>query len=160
MPGAATPSCTARSSRPPTEPTVPPVTALLAGAALHAGFQAVVTVVVYPALADAGRSSPATWAVVHAAHSRRVGVLVAPVYLVVLATWAWVFATEALTPALVLSGAGSLLAGLTTAAVAAPTHARLGRQGPTGVLLARLLRADRVRCAGALIALAGALLAA
>ncbi|WP_432535205.1 hypothetical protein [Kineococcus arenarius] len=45
-----------------------PPTALLAGAALHAGSQAVVTVVVHPALA----ATPAhEWARVHAAHSRR-----------------------------------------------------------------------------------------
>jgi hypothetical protein len=139
---------------------VPPVTALLAGAALHAGFQAVVTAVVYPALADAGRAWPATWAAVHTAHSRRVGVLVAPVYLGVLATWAWVFAVVPLGPALVVSGVGSAVAGLTTAVVAAPTHARLGREGPTAVLLARLLVADRVRCAGALLALVAAVVAA
>jgi len=138
---------------------VTPVVALLAGAALHAGFQAVVTVVVYPALADAGRSAPGTWAVVHAAHSRRVGVLVAPVYLVVLATWAWVFAAVPLTPALVVSGVGSAVAGLTTAAVAAPTHARLGREGPAAGLLARLLAADRVRCVGAVLALVAVVLA-
>jgi len=139
-----------------------PVVALLAGAALHAGFQAVVTLVVYPALADAGRTSPGTWAVVHAAHSRRVGVLVAPVYLAVLATWAWVFVAVGsgdlpASPALVVSGLGSAVAGLTTAAVAGPTHARLGRAGPTAALLARLLRADRVRCAGAVLALLAAL---
>ena len=134
-----------------------PGTALLAGAALHAGFQAVVTLVVYPALADAGRSAPASWAAVHAAHSRRVGVVVAPVYLVVLGTWAWVFASLPLTPPLVVSGTGSAVAGLTTAAVAAPTHANLGREGPTPALLHRLLVADRLRCAGALLALAAAL---
>jgi len=138
---------------------VQPATALLGGAALHAGFQAVVTAALYPALADAGRSSPSRWAVVHAAHSRRVGVLVAPVYLVVLATWGWVFAAAPLGAALVVSGVGSAVAGLTTAAVAGPTHVRLGREGPTAPLLARLLRADRVRCAGALLGLAAALLA-
>ncbi|NIZ93302.1 hypothetical protein [Kineococcus rubinsiae] len=136
-----------------------PGTALLAGAALHAGFQAVVTFVVYPALADAGRASPSTWAVVHAAHSRRVGAVVAPVYLVVLGTWAWVFASLPLTPALVVSGVGSAVAGLTTAAVAAPTHTRLGRDGPAPALLTRLLVADRVRCAGAVLALAAAAVA-
>nr|WP_205709574.1 hypothetical protein [Kineococcus siccus] len=137
---------------------------MLAGAALHAGFQAVVTGVVYPALADAGRTSPTTWAAVHAAHSRRTGAVVAPVYLVVLGTWAWVFAAalaagSPLPPWLVVSGAGSAVAGLTTALVAAPTHVRLGRAGPAPGLLRRLLRADRVRCAGALVGLLGAVLA-
>ena len=44
---------------------------------------------------------------------------------------------------------------LTTALVAAPLHGRLA-PGPDPVLLRRLLAADRVRAAGAVVALAGA----
>ncbi|NAZ87745.1 hypothetical protein [Kineococcus indalonis] len=133
-----------------------PLSALLAGAALHAGFQLVVTLVVYPALAAAPERS---WAAVHAAHSRRITPVVALVYGGVLATWAWVLATTALSGALVLAGAGSALAGAATALVAGPTHARLGREGPRPQLLRRLRRADAVRLAGALLALAATALA-
>ncbi|WP_432500945.1 hypothetical protein [Kineococcus arenarius] len=130
-----------------------PLTALLAGAALHAGFQAVVTVVVHPALAATAAHE---WPRVHAAHSRRTTPVVALVYLVVLGTWAWVLAARPLTGWLVLAGAGSALAGAVTALVAGPTHARLGREGPRPALLRRLRRADAVRLAGAVLALAGA----
>ncbi|WP_432545946.1 hypothetical protein [Kineococcus sp. SYSU DK004] len=144
-----------------------PVAALLVVSALHAGFQAVVTVVVYPALADLARSGStdrAAWAVAHAAHSRRTTVLVAPLYLALLAVWGWVLLavlpstgpSPGAFAALAAAGAGTALAGGTTALVAARLHVRLGREGPRPELVAALLRADRVRCAGALLALAGA----
>ncbi|WP_369069122.1 hypothetical protein [Kineococcus terrestris] len=140
-----------------------PLAALLVVSALHAGFQAVVTVVVYPALADLARSAVAdraAWAVAHTAHSRRTTVLVAPLYLALLAVWGWVLLavlpSTGPTPALAVAGAGTALAGGTTALVAARLHVRLGREGPRPQLVAALLRADRVRCAGALLALAGA----
>ncbi|WP_432495311.1 hypothetical protein [Kineococcus gypseus] len=130
------------------------LTALLGSAALHAGFQAVVTLVVYPALAATGERD---WAQVHAAHSRRIAPVVAVVYLSVLGTWAWVLAVHPLTGWLVAAGAGSALAGGATALVAGPTHTRLSRRGPRPELLRRLLRADALRLAGALVALAGTL---
>ena len=58
-----------------------------------------------------------------------------------------------------LAVAGNALALATTALVAAPTHGRLGREGPTTALLARLLLADRVRLLAVLVALAGAVVA-
>ena len=133
-----------------------PLTALLAGAALHAGFQLVVTLVVYPALAATPERE---WRAVHSAHSRRITPVVALVYGTVLATWAWALGTTALSGALVLAGAGSALAGAATALVAGPTHTRLGREGPRPHLLRRLRRADAVRLAGALLALAATALA-
>jgi len=48
---------------------------------------------------------------------------------------------------------------LVTATAAAPTHGRLGR-GRTPELVARLLVADRVRLGCAVLALAGAVVAA
>jgi hypothetical protein len=127
---------------------------LLAAAAVHAGFQVTVTVLVYPALL---RAEP--FVAAHQRHSRAI----APVVLVVYG-------------ALVLSGALRLVAGevglaggvalaatatalLTTALVAAPTHGRLG-DGRTDALARRLTRADLVRSLAALVALAGALVAA
>ncbi len=130
--------------------------ALLTTSALHAGFQAVVTVVVYPALAD----TPAeAWPVAHAAHSRRISVVVGPLYLLLAAANLWVLVDGPHSAAALVAVAGNLLAGLTTAAVAAPTHGRLGREGPQPALLHRLLVADRVRLAGALVAVTAAGLA-
>ncbi|MBB2901260.1 hypothetical protein FHR75_002048 [Kineococcus radiotolerans] len=127
--------------------------ALLAAAALHAGFQAVVTAVVYPALV----ATPARdWTAVHAAHSRRITRVVAVVYGSVVAAWGWALATLPLSPWLGVALAGSVLTGAATAFSAAPTHARLGRLGPRPELLARLVRADAVRLAGAVLTLGGA----
>lgn len=131
--------------------------ALLAAAALHLGFQLVVTAVAYPALAA---TPPPEFPAAHDAHSRRITPVVALVYGSLLATWVWVAATVDPTPWLWTALAGSVLTGATTAVVAAPTHARLGREGPRPILLARLLRADAVRLAGALLTLVGALVAA
>lgn len=126
--------------------------ALLAATALHAGFQATVTLVVYPALADVGGTG---WRRAHEAHSRRVAVVVLLVYAALVAACSWVLVAGPRTPAAYAALAGAALAGLTTALVAAPAHARLGR-GRTDALVGRLLAADRVRLAGALVALGGA----
>ncbi|WP_148613487.1 hypothetical protein [Nocardioides rubriscoriae] len=120
-------------------------------AAAHAGFQATVTALVYPALVEVG---PAAWDVAHAHHSRRIVPLVAVLYAGLVATGV----------ALVVHGPGVLgwvgLAGVavalaTTAVAAAPLHGRL--RADTDDLRARLLVVDRVRCAGAVV---GALAAA
>jgi hypothetical protein len=133
-----------------------PAAGLLAGTALHLGFQAVVTAVVYPALAEV---PPDRFAPAHAAHARRVTAVVAPVYAVLAGTClrALVAGPRTGLPALAL--AGSAVAAASTALVAAPTHRRLAREGATAELLARLRRSDAVRLAGAGIA-AGAALAA
>jgi hypothetical protein len=128
-------------------------TALLAATSAHAAFSAVVTAVAYPALA----ATPAQqWAVVHAAHSRRITPVVAVVYGAMLASWAWALVDLPVSAGMVLAGVGTVLAWGTTAAAAAPTHARLGREGPRPELVRRLLRADAVRTAGAVLALVGA----
>ncbi|WP_380174271.1 hypothetical protein ACFEMC_05255 [Kineococcus sp. DHX-1] len=130
--------------------------ALLAATAAHAAFSAVVTAVAYPALA----ATPADrWAVVHAAHSSRITPVVAVVYGALLASWAWALATLPVGPGLVVAGVGTVLALGTTAAAAAPTHARLGREGPRPEVVRRLLRADAVRTVGAALALVGAVAA-
>lgn len=129
-----------------------PELALALVAAAHLGFQATVTTLVYPALA---RTGVERWDDAHGRHSRHITPLVGLLY-----------------PALVLSGAAVLLAGpspagwvalagvtlsvAATAAVAAPTHGRLGREGPRPSLLRRLVAADRVRLAGAVLAAAAA----
>ena len=134
--------------------------ALLAVSALHAGFQLVVTVVVYPALADV----PADlWEPAHAAHSRRITWLVAPLYAAVAAVCTWSLlawpATGAAQVGTAVALAGHAVAAGTTALVAAPTHGRLGRDGLRPELVGRLLRSDRVRTLGAVVALGASLVA-
>ena len=131
--------------------------ALLAAGALHAGFQLVVTVVVYPALADV---PDASWARAHADHSRRITWVVAPLYVAVAAACAWVLLSGPLGAAAATALGGHAVAAVTTALVAAPAHGRLGREGKRPELVRRLLAADRVRTVGALLALAAGLVAA
>lgn len=133
-----------------------PDDALLAATALHTGFQAVVTVVVYPALAQV---PAARWDHAYAAHSRRVTWVVAPVYALTVAACLWVLIEGPHSALLLTTIAGNACAALLTAVVAAPTHARLGRQGPVPHLLVRLLRADRLRLVSTLVALAAVLVA-
>lgn len=128
-------------------------TALLAVAALHLGFQAVVTVVVYPALVQVPEAS---WASAHDAHGRRISYLVVPLYLGVLAVVLAVLADGVDAAAGWLAIAGQLGAVLVTATLAAPLHGRLGRSGPEPALLQRLLVVDRVRCALVVVGAVGA----
>lgn len=132
----------------------PAQAALLVATALHAGFQLTVTLVVYPALASVTEPE---WASAHAAHSRRITPLVALVYAGALAGcgWALVATTSVGTWVATTATVGAVLV---TALVAAPAHGRLG-SGPTPALVRRLLIADRVRCALALVAAAVAVLA-
>jgi hypothetical protein len=133
---------------------------LLAAAGLHLGFQATVTLLVYPALVEQGRRGQ-DWAVVHAAHSRRITPLVVLVYggLVPPVTAAvWQLSGGRAGWGAAIAAAGALLAFATTALVAAPAHGRLSRGwGPAMSL--RLVRADVVRLVGAVICLAGAVAA-
>lgn len=131
-----------------------PASAFLVAAALHAGFQVTVALVVYPALADVPEER---WAAAHDRHTRRIGRVVAVVYPLVLAAAVWLALAEPLSGAAVLALGGTALALGTTALVAAPTHGRLGH-GRTPQLIRRLLRADAVRTLGAVLGLAGALL--
>ena len=105
---------------------------------------------VYPALAN---RTGGEWPVAHARHARAVTPLVGMVYGALVVTGA----------ALLLSGPGpaawvALAAEATamalTATLAAPTHRRLARRDERA--LARLLRADRWRCAAAVIGLVAA----
>jgi hypothetical protein len=130
-------------------------TALIAASGLHVGFQSVVTAVVYPTLVTVPAPG---WTQAHHAHSRRISVVVAPVYLVVAAACLWVLLSGPYEWPLLVAVAAHAVAALATAAVAAPTHGRLGREGPSALLLRRLVRSDRVRLLAALVALGAALL--
>ena len=135
-----------------------PETALLVAGGLHLGFQAVVTVVVYPALAI---TRAADWDAVHAAHSRRISLVVGPLYLAIAAACLWVLVAGPHSAAALVSVAGHAVAAGVTATVAAPSHGRLGRagsDGPDRAEIVRLLRADRARLLATAVALAAALL--
>lgn len=127
-------------------------TALLAVSAFHAGFQVVVSAVVYPALADV---PPERWTPAHDRHSRRIVGVVAVLYPVLVAVCVWALIAGPVTgPALVAIGA-NLVAVAVTAGLAAPTHGRLGRSHDPR-LVATLLVTDRVRTGAALVALVAA----
>jgi hypothetical protein len=126
---------------------------VLAAAAVHAGFQVTVTVLVYPTLLRAEPFAPA-----HRRHSRAIAPVVVVVYGALVLSGALRLLSGAVDAAswVALAGAGTALG--TTALVAAPTHGRLGA-GRTDALARRLTRADLVRTAAALVGLTGALAA-
>jgi hypothetical protein len=130
--------------------------ALLAATGLHAGFQATVTGLVYPALA---RVRPEDWSAAHDAHSRGITPLVAVVYGAAVVSSGGALWQSPDSAGVRVAALGTAGAVLVTAAAAAPTHGRLGR-GRTPELVARLLVADRVRLGCALVAFAGAVVAA
>ncbi|WP_107772028.1 hypothetical protein [Nocardioides sediminis] len=126
------------------------VVAFAVASALHAGFQLTVTVLVYPVL---GARSAAEWRPAHDRHSRSIAPLVGVVYLAVLVTGGLLVAAG---PDLLgwLGLALTAAALATTAAVAAPLHGRLDARDDA--LVARLLVADRWRCAFAVLGAAAA----
>lgn len=126
---------------------------VLAAAGLHAGFQVVVSVLVYPALLRAEPFAPA-----HARHSRGIAPIVLVVYGALVASGVLRLVVGDLDPASYVALGGAALAGLTTALVAAPTHGRLG-DGRTDALARRLTAADWVRTVGAVTGFVGALVA-
>lgn len=134
---------------------VEPVVALAVVGAAHAAFQTTVSVVVYPALAAVRDEG---FAAAHDAHSRRIVALVAPLYATLLAVGAWAALADP-RPLVIAAVAAHGVALLVTASVAAPTHGRLGSDGPTPDLLRRLLRSDLARTAAAWTGLVLSLLA-
>ncbi len=128
--------------------------ALVVATSVHAGFQLVVTFLVYPAFRDV----PLThWATYHADHSRRITGIVVLVYAGLVGASAWVMAAGPRNAGTVTAVVLSALAILTTAFVAAPAHSRLSPDRGERDLV-RLIRADRVRLLAAVLA-AGAAVA-
>lgn len=130
---------------------------LLLVAAAHLGFQVTVDLVVYPALGEVAGDG---WTAAHGRHASRVTPVVAVLYpsLAALLLWNVVAAPDATGAWVALTG--GLVALVTTAAVAAPTHGRLGSAASSErrQLLRRLDQADRVRTVGAVVCAVGALL--
>jgi hypothetical protein len=128
-------------------------TAFLAAAAVHAGFQATVTLVVYPTLSHV---RAAHWRQAHDRHLHDVRPLVAVAYLALVATGVWWLGVDwsALPIVAVVLAA---LAMASTAALAAPLHRRLVKRDEAA--LTRLLSVDRVRTVLAFAAVAVAIVA-
>ena len=124
-----------------------PGAAFLAATALHAGFQATVTILVYPALA---RVPADRWAVEHERHSRRITPLVGIVYVALAGATVWVLVADR-GPWAYVGAVLALGVALVTGLGAAPVHGRLSGAEP--VLIERLLRIDRVRIALAVLLL-------
>ena len=128
---------------------------LLLATGVHLGFQAVVTVLVYPALVNL---APDDWVRGHAAHSHRMIIMVIPVYATLFTALGWALSTVSRSPALIVTTGAILFVGVTTALVAAPIHHRLSTGGPTQKLLCDLRRADTFRLIGAAFACGAAIL--
>lgn len=122
--------------------------ALVVATSVHAGFQVVVTFLVYPAFRDVPLDH---WPRYHADHSRRITGIVVIVYAGLVGASAWVVAAGPRNAGTVTAVVLSALAVLTTAVVAAPAHGRLSPDRG-GRDLARLIRADRVRLVAAVLA--------
>ena len=134
---------------------------LIAAASVHLGFQATVTLLVYPALVESGRRGDADWSQVHQAHSRRITPLVVVVYgalLIPVAAAAWRLVVDGFDGGLALAVTGAGVAFAATAFVAAPAHAKLA-QGWFPEVAQRLVRADLVRLVGAVTCATGAAVA-
>lgn len=128
--------------------------ALLAATAAHLGFQATVTVLVYPALA---RLPQTGWTAGHRAHSRAITPVVAVVYGTLLLTGGWALwsGPDAWTWVALAATATAMAV---TALAAAPAHGRLAA-GHDPERIRRLLRTDRLRTAAAAVALIAAVAA-
>jgi hypothetical protein len=128
--------------------------ALLGATAAHAGFQATVTLLVYPALA---RVPAPDWSSAHDLHSRRITPLVVILYGALLVAAAGAVWSAPSSVGVWVAVLGIVATFAVTAAGAAPTHGRLAA-GRDDQLLDRLLRVDRLRLGFALVALCGAVL--
>lgn len=128
--------------------------ALVVATSVHAGFQVVVTFLVYPAFRDVPLDH---WATYHSDHSRRITGIVVLVYAGLLGASAWVMAAGPRNAGTVTAVVLSTLVVLTTAFVAAPAHGRLSPDRGERDLV-RLIRADRVRLVAAAIAAGAAVL--
>ena len=114
-------------------------TAFLAAASAHAGFQATVTLVVYPTLSHV---RAAHWRQAHDRETQAVRPLVVVAYLALAATGAWWLATDWSALAVVAVVLAALSMAI-TAVLAAPLHRRLVRRDDAA--LTRLLGVDKAR---------------
>lgn len=131
-----------------------PLVALAVAAALHAGFQLCVTVLVYPVLLHDGHR----WSERHRAHSRAIVPLVALTYGAHVLAAGWALASRPDSVMVWVATAGLAATVGITALGAAPLHRRLGR-GHDPALARALLRVDRARLGAVLLAATAAVAA-
>lgn len=138
----------------PVDPAPAAALAHLVGTALYAGFQLTVRLVVYPQMT--GVPGPA-FAAYEAAHTRRVVVLVGPLFALLAGTVAALWLVDGV-PAAGAAAATAAFAALlaVTWLGAVPQHARLAA-GFDAAAHRRLLRADTLRVVVAAVGLAVAL---
>jgi hypothetical protein len=132
-----------------------PSTWLLLVAAAHLGFQLTVSLVVYPALREVDADA---WPVAHAHHSRRIAPLVGALYVPLVLVLASAAVAEPEASGTWLALVGGAVSVVTTAAIAAPLHGRLGTATERPELLRALGQADVIRTIGAAVCLVGAVL--
>ena len=132
-----------------------PSTWLLLVAAAHLGFQLTVSLAVYPALREVDADA---WPVAHERHSRRIAPLVGALYVPLVLVLASAAVAEPEASGTWLALVGGALSVVTTAAIAAPLHGRLGTAADRGELLRALGQADVIRTIGAAVCLVGAVL--
>lgn len=125
----------------------------LAAAAAQAGFQATVTLVVYPTLSHV---RAAHWRQAHDRHTREIRPLIAVLYLALAATSVWWLADDWSTLA-VFAVVLAALPVAVSAVLAAPLHRRLIKRDDAA--LERLLAVDKARTVLALAAVAVAIVA-
>ena len=127
---------------------------LLLATGVHLGFQAVVTIVVYPGLLNLASDD---WARGHAAHTQRMIIVVIPVYAGLMLALGWALAAACCSLALLVTTGAILIVWVITAFAAAPIHHLLSVDGPTPKLIRHLRRADTLRLIGAAVACGAAL---
>jgi hypothetical protein len=136
--------------------------ALVVAAAAHVGLELVVQLVVYPALAAGSTAAPAVARAAHEAHTRRMAVAVAPVYLaLVVAAVGYAVAAGTAYGVLAVGLVVAVLA--VTAFLAVPCHEAIVRSPSVterAALHRRLARVDRLRLVLAVALLAVAVPAA
>ncbi|MCY4728382.1 DUF1772 domain-containing protein [Nocardioides sp. STR2] len=132
-----------------------PSTWLLLVAAAHLGFQLTVSLVVYPALREVDADA---WPVAHERHSRRIAPLVGALYVPLVLVLAAAAVAQPDASGTWLALVGGAVSVVTTAAIAAPLHGRLGTAAERTELLRALGQADVIRTVGAAVCLMGAVL--
>jgi hypothetical protein len=132
-----------------------PSTWLLVVAGAHLGFQLTVSLVVYPALREVDADA---WSVAHERHSRRIAPLVGALYVPLVLVLASAAVAEPEASGTWLALVGGAVSVVTTAAIAAPLHGRLGTAADRPELLRALGQADVIRTIGAAVCVVGAVL--
>lgn len=124
--------------------------AALVAAALYAGFQWTVQVVVYPQMTPVSARSTEDFPAYEAAHQRRITRLVGPLFVALALGQGWLLLDRGPVPwaFAVVSGAMAAIVVAVTGLLAVPAHRALSTRWDA-IAHRRLMRADRIRVAAA-----------